>query len=308
MQAPDGIVRVRSKLDAWAHTIWDLLPNIVVALVVFTAFIVAAKLARKLVRRTLGRWSKNAEVNQLLATTVRFALVCAGLFVALGILELDKTVTSLLAGVGVVGLALGFAFKDIAANYMSGVIIAVRTPFELGELVELKGYFGTVHALDLRATILKIPSGELVTIPNQEIVLNPIVNFSRTGERRVELELGVSYGEDLDEVKQVALEAVGGLEERDESREAELYFSGFGDSSIDLIVRFWLRGVSQREFLAGRSAAVVAIKRAFDERQITIPFPIRTLTLDTTSRSILEAISSRRNHNGRARREPRAKE
>jgi small-conductance mechanosensitive channel len=73
-------------------------------------------------------------------------------------------------------------------------------------------------------------------------------------------------------------------------------------------VRFWLRGVSQREFLAGRSAAVVAIKRVFDERQITIPFPIRTLALDTTSRSMLEAISSRRNDNGRARREPRAKE
>jgi len=298
VQAPDGIVRVRGKLDAWAHAIWDLLPNIVAALVVFAAFLLAAKLARRLVLRALGRWSKNAEVNQLLATTLRFVLLCAGLFVALGILELDKTVTSLLAGVGVLGLALGFAFKDIAANYMSGVIIAVRTPFELGELVELKGYFGTVQALDLRTTLLKIPSGELVSIPNHEVVQNPIVNFSRTGERRVELEVGVSYGDDLDEVKQVALEAVGGLEERDASREVELYFSGFGESSIDLIVRFWLRGVSQREFLEGRSAAVVAIKRAFDERQITIPFPIRTLELDPSSRSLLEAVSSRRRHNG----------
>lgn len=288
MAAPEGIRRVGAKLDAWGHALWGLLPNLVVALVVFAAFWFAARLVRQVAHRALQRFSKNAEVNAVVAGTGRFAVICFGLFVSLGILELDKTVTSLLAGVGVLGLALGFAFKDIFANYLSGVIIAVRSPFELGELVELEGHFGTVVAVDLRTTVLKKPSGELVIIPNQEIVQNPIVNFSRSGERRVELEVGVPYGEDLERARRIAIEAVEGIAQRDDSRSVELYFSRFGESSIDFIVRFWSRDVAQGEFLAARSAAIVAIKRAFDAHDITIPWPIRTLEIGQNTRALFD--------------------
>ena len=299
--------RIIEKLRHWLGDLIALLPNVAVAVVVFVAFVLGSKLVRKLVHEGLARVSKNVQVNELLASTARLILLVIGLFVALGVLGLDKTVTSLLAGVGVIGLALGFAFKDIAANYMSGVIIAVRVPFDVGDLVKVQDYFGTVFSLDLRATGIRAPSGELIFIPNQSILENPIVNYSRSGERRVDLEVGVSYGDDLEKVRSVTLEAVQGISERDGSRDVELYFTGFGDSSIDYVVRFWIDDVGQSDFLAAQSAAVLAIKKAYDENDITIPFPIRTLDFGIVGGEKLDEVlvSARQElDNGGARRRP----
>lgn len=278
-----------------------MLPNLAVAVVVFVALFLVARGVQSLVRRALGHLSKNVQVNELLAGIARLMVTIVGLFVALGILQLDKTVTSLLAGVGVIGLALGFAFKDIAANVMSGVIIAVRVPFDVGDLVRIRDYFGTVFSLDLRATGIRAPTGEQVFIPNQDVLANPIVNYTRSKERRVDLKVGVSYGDDLEKVREVTLAAVRGSSERDPARDVELYYEGFGDSSIDLVVRFWCRDTAQSEYLTARSAAVMAIKRAYDENDITIPFPIRTLDFGVVGGEKLDQmlISAERN-DGRA--------
>jgi small conductance mechanosensitive channel len=275
----DPLERATHTLGNWGGDFASLLPNLVVALIVLTAFIFLSKFVKRLVFHALKRFSKNVQVDELVAGVVRAAVIVAGLFVALGILKLDKTVTSLLAGVGVVGLVLGIAFKDIAANFMSGVMIAVGVPFEVGHLVQIKEYFGTVEALDLRLTVLRLPSGELVYIPNQDVLQSPLINWTKAGERRVDLTVGVAYGEDLEKVRRLALAAVNGISERDPAREAELFFTRFGDSSIELVVRFWIQGVAQSEVLQARSAALMAVKQAFDENQVAIPFPIRTLEL-----------------------------
>ena len=261
---------VQGKLNAWWETAIALLPNLVVAIVVIVIFGLASRLLRSLVLRFLLKMTNSKSIARLLSTLASLTVIFIGLFVALGVLQLDKTVTSLLAGAGVVGIALAFAFQDLAANLIAGVYLSFQRPFVIGDLIETQDTFGAVDAIDLRTTRIRTLDGQIVLIPNKEIFENKLTNFSKTGVRRVTLSVGVSYGENLESVREIAKEAVSALDLR---RTEE----SFGASSIDFIVRFWINHRRQSEYRAAVSEAIIAIKKAFDAKDIMIPFPIRTL-------------------------------
>lgn len=265
------------KLAAWLETTVAMLPNLVIALLVLIAFFVLGRFTRKAVKRMLQTVTSNKTIINLLETIAGILIIGIGLFIALSILNLDGTVTSLLAGAGIIGLALGFAFQDIAANFISGIILSIRHPFGIGDVVETNDYYGTVQKLNLRNTMIRTPEGQIVYIPNKVVFENPLENHSRGAERRVDISCGVSYGDDLEKAKKIALEAIGELENYNKEREVEFYYEEFGDSSINFQVRFWIRFLKISDFWQARSEAIMAIKRKFDENDIMIPFPIRTL-------------------------------
>lgn len=266
-----------AKVGAWVETFIQHLPNLLAAVAVVVAAWLAARAARAVAARVLGRVTDHRPVTRLAATAAYVAVLVTGVFVALGVLQLDKTVTSLLAGVGIVGLALGFAFQDIAQNFIAGIMLSVRRPFREGDVIETNDYMGVVDHLDLRSTVLRTFQGQHVRIPNSEVFQNPLVNYCATGSRRVDLAVGVSYADDLETARRVALEAVEGVEGRDTSREVELFYEQFGGSSIDFQVRFWIPFARQTDYLRARSDAIVRLKAAFDREGVSIPFPIRTL-------------------------------
>lgn len=268
---------VTNKLNGWADAFVALLPNLVVALALFAVAWLIGRLARRLTMRLARRAEARSAIARLLGTLTFFTVVGVGLFIALGVLKLDKTVTSLLAGAGVLGLALGFAAQSLAANLLSGTVISLRRPYKEGDLIATNDHFGTVERIDLRVTRIKTPDGQLVLIPNKDMLENPLTNYSTLAPRRVDLEVGVSYDADLEAVGAIATEAVETVEGRQEGTDVELFYTEFGGSSINFVVRFWVPHDRQAEFLAARSRAVIAIKKAFDEHDITIPFPIRTL-------------------------------
>jgi small conductance mechanosensitive channel len=266
------------KVENWLNTLIISLPNIVSAILVMLLFIVISKLCRKIAHKILTKISATEAVTRLLTNIIAVAIIVAGLFVSLGILDLDKTVTSLLAGVGIIGLALGFAFQDIASNFIAGVLIAIRKPFGIGDLIESNDYFGKVASMNLRTTNIRTMQGQIVLIPNSEVFQNPIINYSSTGERRIDLGVGVSYGDDLEKVKSVTLAAVNRINNINKDKGVTLYFDEFGDSSINFNVRFWVDFHQENKpYLEAKSDAIMKIKKAFDENDITIPFPIRTL-------------------------------
>jgi small conductance mechanosensitive channel len=269
-----------AKVLGWAHDFILLLPNLAVAVVVVVGFWLLAKLVRDLLHRLLRRISHSEQVNRLLGQAVFLAFIVAGLFVALGIVGLQKTVASLLAGAGILGLALGFAFQDIAANFMAGIYLSIERPFRAGNLIQTKDIQGIVNRVHLRWTEIHIPQGQVVMVPNKQVFENPITNFTAPGERRVDLKAGVSYGDDLDKVKRVAVEAIGAVSARKPDREVELFFQDFGDSSINFVVRFWIEFASkQSDYLRAQSEAIERLKKAFDENGVTMPFPTQTLDL-----------------------------
>lgn len=270
--------KLAGKLHAWFEGLVVMLPNIVAAVIVVLLFSVVAKGADRLVRRLMKRvTSGNVSLSHLAGTLANVATRIFGVFVALSILQLEKTVTSLLAGVGVIGLALGFAFQDIAANFVSGIFMAVRRPFDRGDLIEVADKLGVVEAVQLRSTIVTTTDGLWVQVPNKDIFQNPIINYTKTPTRRMDLEVGVAYCDDLEKVREVAVEAVQSVPGRQADKDIELFYNGFGDSSINFVIRIWLDRSMQKDYLNAKSEAIIAIKKAFDAADITIPFPIRTL-------------------------------
>lgn len=277
VSAGNAVDLVTEKLDTWLQTFIEMLPNLVVAVVVLLAFILVARLLKKLVTNLLGRTNINESISTLITTTVYLAVLLVGVFVALGILELDKTVTSLLAGAGIIGLALGFAFQDIAANFISGIIIAFRRPFQDGDFIESNEIFGRVVRVSLRTTVIQTVQGQEVLIPNKDIFQNVLKNFSRWQKRRIDLPVGVSYGEDLEKVKRVTEEAIRKIDYLLPNTEVQLVYTEFGDSSINFEIRYWIKFTGQVDYKVAVSDGIMNIKKAYDANDIMIPFPIRTL-------------------------------
>lgn len=208
-------------------------------------------------------------------TSVILAIII--LFIVLSIFNLNSTINKLLATAGVLGLAIGLALQDPLNNLFSGVFMSVKKLYNIGDLVETNGYFGKISSIDLRTTKLILPTGEEVIIPNKEVVQNPLKNFSITGQRRIDLTCGVSYGDDLEKVKTLTLNTIKSIKDIAANKPIEFMFTEFGDSSVNFVVRFWIQKTNQAEFLDVKSDAIIAIKSAFDQEDIMIPFPIRTI-------------------------------
>jgi small conductance mechanosensitive channel len=266
-----------NKLTAWLSGAIAVFPNLIVASFVMLAFWLAARVLSNLAERVLRHTSDSNAVTNLIVTSTRVLVLFFGLFTTLGILNLDKTVASLLAGAGVIGLAVGFAFQEIAANFFSGILIAFRKPYRDGDIVQIDEFIGVVSELTLRTTNIRTFSGLEVLVPNKDMFTKPVTNFTKTPDRRVDLDIGVSYGDDLRKVEQVAREAVEKIEGRLPGRPTEFFYRQFGDSSINFQLRFWIGFRHQTDYLMAVHRAIIAIKDAFDQNKITIPFPIRTL-------------------------------
>jgi small conductance mechanosensitive channel len=288
--------KVVDKLYGWMEGLIEMLPNLAVALLVVVIFWLTSVLVARTTQRALTRLSVRPSIRGLIATIARFGILFAGLMVALGILNLDKALTSVLAGAGIIGLALGFAFQDLAANFISGVGLSVhRTdPFKVGDLIESNDLLGIVERITLRTTELRTLDGKQVTIPNKQVYQNQLTNHSFTGERRIDLHCGISYGDDLEKVRRISVAAIESIEKRNKSKDVELYFQEFGDSSINFVVWFWITFEKQTDYLGAMSEAILQLKKAFDENGITIPFPIRTLDFGIKGgRSLSESIQTK---------------
>ncbi len=273
----EALSLLTEKLANWYEAAVKAIPNILVAILVMLAFIIFAKIAKQAVSRVLPRVTRNKAVINLLRT-ISFVLILAiGLFVSLGVLQLEKTVTSILAGAGVIGLALGFAFQEIASNFVSGIFIAFQEPYQIGDIVKIDSYFGEVSKISLRTTSILTFQGLEVVIPNKDMFTKPFINYTKSPDRRLDLTVGVSYGDDLELVEKIIKEALESLEDRLPDRSIDVFYKEFGDSSINLEARVWLDYKRNRVYAKSRHEAIKAIKAAFDENAITIPFPIRTL-------------------------------
>jgi len=274
---PELWTKLIDKLFGWLETLVVMLPNMAVAISLLLAAALLARLVGRVVSQLLHRVTGNQPISSLLGTISRLGTLAFGLFLALGLLNLDKAVTSLLAGVGIAGLALGFAFQDIAANFMSGIIMAIDRPFDVGDLVEIGGHVGRVQAIAMRASVLETLQGLSVLIPNKDVFQSAIINYTNTPHRRLDLSMGTAYADDMETVRQVVSSAVREVPHRNHEREIELFFEEFGDSSINFSLRIWLVQSDERSYREARSEAMIAIKKALDAKGLTIPFPIRTL-------------------------------
>lgn len=275
---------IRDKLAEWLDTLIVNLPNFVLAILVFSFFIFAAKYIGRLLDNILRRKVTQDSIRQITVKVLKAIIVLLGFFIALGLLNLDKILTSVLAGAGVVGLAIGLALQGTLNNTFSGVILSFLPELQIGDWVETNGFAGEVVEINLRNIVIKETDNNYVVIPNSKIIEEPFKNFSRTSRSRIMLNCGVAYNSDLDLVQKLTLETVAELFPQRGNEEVEFMYKEFGDSSINFVVRFWSDVTKNRDILIARNKAIVAVKKTFDKNGITIPFPIRTIDFSNNLR------------------------
>ena len=288
-----ALTQLLDKLEHWLILTVKMLPNLVVAIIVLVIIIKLSRPIAKLAARAVMRFSGYRHIARLTATMTRLAVITVGLILALDVLNLDRAVASLLAGVGILGIAFGFASQDIAANFMAGILLHFVHPFRLDDFIKSGEFLGHVEAIDMRSTQIRNQQGQRITIPNKNILGNPIINYTISGERRVDLPWSLTQVEDLPKAEELALKAVEALEWRIPDRPVELFYERVGDYTIDFVIRFWT-DPEQKVYLKARSEAIKAIKTIYEEHGIPMPSPVRVLDFGivggTSLREQLEGV------------------
>lgn len=276
-QFNESLGNLVTKLQSWLNNAIVSLPDLLLAALVLIIGIFLTKRMQNYFYKLVSRVSDKVTVNRLIANIATALFFMIVLFVVLSILGLSTALTTLLGTAGVAGLAVGLALQDPIVNLFAGIMMSVRTFFKIGDLVETNSFFGIVEKISLRSTIIRTLQGQEVVLPNKEVYQNPLTNYSTSGERRVDIGCGVSYGDDLEKVKAITITAIKENLKFNDRKPVELFFTEFGNSSINFTLRFWINTGNQKDYMQIQSDAIIAIKKAFDANDITIPFPIRTL-------------------------------
>ena len=273
----NSIEGIWQKLGEWTDSLILSLPNFILAILVFSLFILAAKYFGKLLEKILLYKVEQDSIREITIKIIKVIIIAVGFFVALGLLNLDKVLTSVLAGAGVVGLAIGLALQGTLNNTFSGILLSFLPEIQIGDWIENNGYAGRVIEINLRSIVIKEADNNFVIIPNSKVIEGPFKNFSRTPRSRIMLDCGVHYDSDLEFVKDLTVKTIEKVFPPTGIEEVEFMYKEFGDSSINFVVRFWTDVKTNREILFARSKAIIEIKKVFDQNGIVIPFPIRTL-------------------------------
>jgi small conductance mechanosensitive channel len=262
---------------ALLNEIVAFLPRLGLALLVYLIAHLISSWATRLLRRRLTRQKTDEELIILLQMLTRWGIRALGIVLALEQLAPGR-LSTLLAGLGIAGVTIGFALQDVAKNFIAGILLLLTQPFEIGDTIDVNGYTGKVLAINLRSTEMREVDGRYVIIPNSDIFVSPIVNFTRAPRRRIQLRLGITIDTDLDLATRAALNAIRGLKGVLEDPPPQLVFESFDDSVIRSSLYYWI-DTAQLDYLEGQRAGTTALNRAFQEAGIVLPYSTVEVTM-----------------------------
>ena len=247
----------------------DFIVNVVVFLIIL---IIGKIIISSICSVTLKALQKSQNVNDMLRGFVINILgkVLWAIVLMIGLQRLGIDIAPLIAGLGVVGFIIGFAFQDSLGNLASGVMIALNQPFKVGEFVDAGGITGSVRELNMMATTLTTPDNKKVIIPNSQVWGSAITNFTALDTRRIDMTVGISYNADIGKAKRIITEVIQGIEGIMAEPEPVIEVVEMADSSVNLAVRPWSKTA---DYWTIYFKAQQAIKEALDKEKIEIPFP-----------------------------------
>ena len=257
-------------INGWIDGGIRLLPNIVVGIVVFACFVGLALLFEWLIERHARRRSRD-NLGEVAGGFVKWMTLLLGFLLAATIVIPSLKPGDLIAGLGVSSVAIGFAFKDILQNWLAGLLILFRQPFEVNDQIEVKGYEGTVRRIETRATLIETYDGQRVVIPNSDIYTNAIVVRTAHEKRRSQYDIGIGYGDDIDEACEVIRKAVASVADVEKDPAPEALPWELAASWVSIRARWWTH--SRRVDVVHVHAAVIAaVKKALDAAGIDMPY------------------------------------
>ncbi|UWR76567.1 mechanosensitive ion channel family protein [Phaeobacter inhibens] len=276
----DLSMTLMEQMSDWLASAVIALPRVGVALTILllTALLVwAAKTAIRRISRQLNLRRNLCDVLQLLASVILWLI---GSLIAVTVVFPTVTPGKALTTLGLGSVAIGFAFKDTFENFLAGILLLLREPFQIGDFIECEGAEGKIEAITVRDTHIRQTDGQLVVVPNAQLFHNAVTVRTNRELRRATLICGIAYGENVDTARSVISEAVRNVDMvRDDVRDVQVFAKTFGASSVDFEITWWT-GSEPLDIRASRDQVVAAVKTALDDAGIEIPFPYRTLTVN----------------------------
>jgi len=262
--------RALERIDSWLDGFIRLLPNLVVALIFAVIAWFVAKWIGTLINRSAASRDRG-NLGTVLGSFARWAVFLFGALIALTIVVPTLSPGDLIAGLGVSSVAIGFAFKDILQNWLAGLLILFRQPFEIGDQIKVDDFEGTVERIESRATLLKTYDGRRVVIPNSDIYTNSVVVLTAFEHSRSQYDIGIGYGDDIQVAREEMLQAMAGVDGIESDPGPEAIVWGLDESWVTIRARWWTK--SDRSNVVHTSAEVMtAIKRAMDDKGIDMPY------------------------------------
>lgn len=263
-------------LDGWRAFIGHV-PLILIALLILLVTWGISSLLQTLVDRSLRRPKIRESLRLLIVRLVAILSWVFGILLAAIVLFPGVTPSTLIGGMGVLSIAIGFAFRDIFENFFAGILLLWRFPFENGDFIECGDIEGRVESVQIRLTRIRRVSGELVVMPNAALYKNPVKVLTDEPLRRITVMSGIAYSESLEEAIPLIEKTLTELDTVANDPPIEVFAHGFGSSSMDIEITWWTKP-TPLEVRRSRSEVVRAVKVALDDAGIEIPFPYRTLT------------------------------
>ena len=253
-----------------------ILPGLLTALILILLTRYAAQFIRQLATQVGKRTVRSKSLQFLLSKTCYITVWVVGVLIACVAAFPGLRLGDIIATLGLGSVAIGFAFQDIFKNFLAGILLLLQEPFRIQDQVIIGDYEGTVERIDIRTTKIRTYTGEQVLLPNATVFTSAVQVRTAFNSRRTDLAVGVDYNTPLSDAAEILQRTIQEVEGVLGNPNPEVDLVSFGDSSIDFIVRYWTLP-QQKEVRQTQTKAIVEIKKAFDQADINIPYPIRTL-------------------------------
>lgn len=265
------------QIQRMGNTFVQRTPYLLVALLVFSAFYVAAKVLRGVTYRVFQKRTRHRNVGFVIGRLAQGVLVVLGLLVALVIALPSFRPGQLVQLLGISSVAIGFAFRDILQNFLAGILLLLTQPFRIDDQIRFGEYEGIVEEIQTRATLLRTYDSRRIVIPNAELFTNSVTVNTAYEHRRLEYDVGIGYGDDVERAKELMLEAVRSVEGVLSDPAPDALLVGFDASSVNVRVRWWIEPPRRSDALDTQDKVLVAIKRTFGANGIDLPFDTRVV-------------------------------
>ncbi|WP_051363603.1 mechanosensitive ion channel family protein [Deinococcus murrayi] len=262
-----------TRLQATLQGLVAALPNVLLATLVFLVFVLVARWVGRAVGTVAARAGQEPGVSRVFSRLASWGVLAFGLLVALTILIPSLNAASLFSALGVGGVAIGFAFKDIFQNLLAGLLLLVTRPFRIGDQIISGSHEGTVEDIQVRATLLRTYDNRRVVIPNSELYTNRVVVNTAHDRLRLAVAVGIGYGDDIPKAKRIILNTLAQVEGVRTDPPPTVLVREYGDFSVNLEVRFWIDPPIRREAVEVQDRVLEALKPALLSAGIDLPFP-----------------------------------
>lgn len=277
MNLQASITAAWEKIQGMINGLIVMLPNLVLAVIVFVLFVIAARLIRNLVRRVTRSRRNARNLGLVLGRLAQGSIVLVGLFVALSIVLPSFKAGDLIQLLGISSVAIGFAFRDILQNFLAGILILLTEPFQIDDQIIFKEFEGTVENIQTRATTIRTYDGRRIVVPNSELFTNSLTVNTAFENRRLEYDIGIGYGDDIDRAKQLILEAIHETEGVLSDPAADAIVVDLAESTVNIRARWWIKPPRRAPALDMQDNVLTAIKNKLTANGVDMPFPTQQI-------------------------------